>query len=135
MEAIVDVVDPQVGVDEQLWRGVNAFFGYVAAHRDGWTLLFRQEHGRYAVELDAMRTRMIDVVTGMLAHAVQGRSVEPVELTSIAYALVGACESLADWLVDHVEEAPQTTARRLMNMVWLGAQRQLDGAVWRPPAV
>jgi AcrR family transcriptional regulator len=132
MEAIVDVVDPQVGVDEQLWRGVNAFFGYVAAHRDGWTLLFRQEHG--ASELRGMRTRMIEVVTGMLARAIGDRPATAADLEATAYALVGACESLADRLVDHVEEQPEETARRLMNLVWLGAQRQLDGAVWHPPA-
>jgi AcrR family transcriptional regulator len=143
MQAIIDVVDLEVGLDEQLWRGVNAFFGFVAAHRDSWSLLYRQEHGRYAVELSQMRARMLDVVTGMLNRAVAHRaqlaatSAEPdmtaqPDLTAMAYALVGACESLAGWLVDHHDEAPQTAARRLMNIVWIGAEQLLDGAHWQP---
>jgi AcrR family transcriptional regulator len=130
MEEIVEVVDPHVGVDEQLWRGVNAFFGYVAAHRDGWTLLFRQEHG--AAELRGMRVRMIEVVTGLLTRAIGDRPTSAADLESMAFALIGACESLADRLVDHADERPEDTARRLMDMVWLGAERQLDGAAWRP---
>ena len=50
-----------------------------------------------------MRARMIDVVTGMLARAVDGArppGPRPADLTALAYALVGAGESLADWLVD-----------------------------------
>jgi hypothetical protein len=53
---------------------------------------------------------------------------------AMAYALVGAGESLADWVVDHVEESAEVTATRLMNFVWLGAGELLRGATWRPTA-
>jgi hypothetical protein len=52
----------------------------------------------------------------------------------MAYALVGAGESLADWVVDHATEPADVTATRLMNFVWLGAGELLRGAMWRPPA-
>jgi AcrR family transcriptional regulator len=132
MEAIIAVVDPQLGLHEQLWRGVNAFFSFVAANCDGWSVLYRQEHGRYATDRNQMRARMVDVVTGMLTRAVV--HTKSTDLTATAYALVGACESLADWLVDHAEESPRTAAKRLMNIVWLGAERSLDETSWRPRA-
>ena len=51
---------------------------------------------------------------------------------STAYALVGAAESLADWLADHPEADPERTATRMMNIAWLGAGQLLHGQVWRP---
>src|ERR1043166_775901 len=130
MEAIVDVVRPDLAADAQLWCGMRAFFAYVAAHRSGWILLYRQARGPFPDEWASMRARMIDVVTGMLSRAVvaRGRPARPVELTSLAHALVGASESLADHLADHPDESPDSVASRLMNIVWLGAGHLLDGA-------
>jgi AcrR family transcriptional regulator len=137
MQAIVDVVDPGLGPDEQLWRGMCGFFGYVAENRDGWSVLYRQARGPFASEVAVMRVQMIEVVVGMLTRAVVGRGRTPraADLVSLAYALVGAGESLADWLVDHPDESPEAVAGRLMNIVWLGAGQLLDGAKWRRPAV
>jgi AcrR family transcriptional regulator len=135
MEAIVAVVEPQLGPDEQLWHGMRAFFGFVAAHRDGWSVIYRQARGPFAAEVAVMRARMVDVVAGLLGRAVEGRGrrTRPADLTSLAFALVGASESLADWLADNVDESPDATASRLMNIVWLGAGHLLDGASWHPP--
>ena len=134
MQAVVDVVDPELGPDEQLWHGMRAFFSYVAANRDGWSVLYRQGRGPFAEEVAAMRARMIEVVTGMLARAVEtrGRSPRTTDLIPLAYALVGAGESLADWLAEHPDEGPESVAGRLMNVVWLGAGPLLDGAKWQP---
>jgi len=140
MEAVASAVAPAdappLPPDEQLWRGLRAFFAFVGAHRDGWRVLYRQARGTepFVAELAAMRARMVDVVCGLLSRviAASGRSPRPVDVTAMAYALVGAGESLADWAVDHSEEPPETTATRLMNFVWLGAGELLGGAVWRP---
>jgi hypothetical protein len=72
----------------------------------------------------------------MLARAVEGRGRSPrtTDLTPLAVALVGASESLADWLADHPDEKPEAVAGRLMNVVWLGAGQLLDGVTWRPMA-
>jgi len=137
MEAIAAVVESgEMPPDEQLWRGLRAFFGFVGAHRDGWAVIYRQARAteRFAAELAEMRQRIVEVVAGMLARALaaQGRSVREAELEASAYALVGAGESLADWLADHSEEDPERTATRMMNLVWLGAGQLLHGEVWRP---
>lgn len=134
LEAIVGVVEFDLAPDEQLWRGMRAFFGYVAANRDGWSVLYRHARGPFAAEHARMRARMIEVVTGMLARAVTARDLpaRPGEVTAFAHALVGAGESLADRLVDHPDTSPDVTAGRLMSMVWLGAGHLLDGATWHP---
>jgi len=137
MEAIVAATALQVPPDEQLWRGLRAFFTFVGDHRDGWSVLYRQARGqeRFAAEVAQMRARMVEVVAGLLARvmAAGGRQPRPADVTPMAYALVGAGESLADWVVDHPSEPPDVTATRLMNFVWLGAGELLRGATWRPP--
>jgi AcrR family transcriptional regulator len=137
MEAIADVVQPDLPPDEQLWRGLRAFFTFVGDHRDGWSVLYRQARGqeRFAAELAAMRVRMVEVVATLLTRVIVagGRQPRPTDVTPMAYALVGAGESLADWVVDNASEPAEVTATRLMNFVWLGAGELLRGATWRPP--
>jgi AcrR family transcriptional regulator len=132
IEAIAERVRPDTPPDEQLWHGLRAFFGFVAAHRDGWAVLYRQARGQepFAAEVDAMRGRMADMIAGLLRRADSAAPAE--DLSALAYALVGAAESLADWLVDHVDEAPDRTATRMMNLVWLGARQLHNGETWRP---
>jgi AcrR family transcriptional regulator len=137
MEAIAGAAVPDLPADVRLWRGLRAFFGFVGAHRDGWAVLYRQARGEqpFAGELATMRGRLVEVVAGMLDHALraQGREVGPTDLEVVAYALVGATESLADWLADHPDADPEKTATRMMNVAWLGAAQLLHGATWRPP--
>ncbi|HKS99215.1 MAG TPA: TetR/AcrR family transcriptional regulator [Rugosimonospora sp.] len=135
MEALINAVGPDLPPDEQLWRGLRAFFAFVAAHREAWSVLYRQARGQepFAAEVTQMRTRMVDVVASLLARVIAagGRRYRTEDVTSMAYALVGAGESLADWVVDHAEESSDETANRLMNFVWLGAGELLRGATWR----
>ena len=136
MEAIVAAIAPDIPADEQLWRGLRAFFGFVGAHRVGWAVLYRQARGEppFTGELAAMRGRMVEVVAGMLGRAMtaQGREARETDLEVMAYALVGAAESVADWLTDHHEADPEKAATRLMNITWLGAGQLMYGQVWRP---
>ncbi|MER5456941.1 TetR/AcrR family transcriptional regulator [Micromonospora sp. NPDC002389] len=139
MEAIAGAAVPDLPADERLWRGLRAFFGFVGAHRDGWSVLYRQARAEqpFARELAQMRARMVEVVAGMLDHALraEGRTAAETELEVVAYALVGATESLGDWLADHPEADPEKTATRMMNAAWLGAGQLLHGASWHPPEV
>jgi AcrR family transcriptional regulator len=137
MEAIAAVGrDEHVPAEEQLWRGLRAFFKFVGAHRDGWSVLYRQARGTepFAKELFEMRRRIVEVVAVLLdrAMAARVRTAGEGELEAAAYALVGAGESLADWLVDHPEADPERTAMRMMNFAWLGTDQLLRGEVWRP---
>jgi len=139
MEAIAGVVELDLPVDEQMWRGLRAFFTFVGAHRDGWTVLYRQARVQepFAAEVAAMRLRMVEVVAGVLGRVIEAAGARPPaadDLTAMAYALVGAGESLAEWVIDHPDENPERTATRLMNFVWLSAADLLRGASWRPAA-
>lgn len=131
---------PDLGLEQQLWRGLRAFFGFVGAHRDGWAVLYRQARGEppFAGELAGMRARIAQVVAGLLGRALPADRNGPffdkddpvrrdvrsglaeTELEVLAYALVGAAESLADWLVDHPETDPGRMADRVMDVLWLG---------------
>ncbi len=138
MEAIADAVvaGTPLTPEEQLWRGLRAFFTFVGTHRDGWSVLYRQARGQepFAAEVARMRTRMVEVVAGLLTRAIEagGATMQGGDVTAMAYALVGAGESLADWMVDHSEEPAETAATRLMNVIWLGAGDLLRGATWHP---
>jgi AcrR family transcriptional regulator len=136
IEAVTAAVAADLPPDEQLWRGLRAFFGFVGAHRDGWTVLYRQARGQepFAGEVAAMRARMADVVGVLLGRALSsvGRRVGERDLEVMAYALVGASESLADWLADRPSEDPERAATRMMNIAWLGADQLLRGATWHP---
>jgi AcrR family transcriptional regulator len=137
LEAIVAVVGEEgLPADEQLWRGLRAFFGFVGAHRDGWSVLYRRGRGiqPFVRDLAAMRERMVEVIAGLLRRAMlaHGREAREGDLSATAYALVGAAESLADWLAEHPEADPEKTATRMMNITWLGAGQLLHGEVWRP---
>jgi AcrR family transcriptional regulator len=135
LEAIVDVVDPALTPENQLWRGMRAFFEFVAANRAGWSVLSSQARGRFTEERAVMRARMVDVVDGLITRAVvaRGRTPRPDEITTLAYALVGAGESLADWLADAPEQSPSALATRCMTIVWMGVGNLVDGAAWKPP--
>ncbi|GAA4714116.1 TetR/AcrR family transcriptional regulator [Phytohabitans rumicis] len=136
MEAIAEAVAPDLTPDGQLWSGLRAFFRFVGAHRDGWGVLYRQARAQqpFADNLAEMRERMVRVVGVMLAQALaaEGREIRDTDLEVMAYALVGASESLADWLADHPEADPDKTATRMMNVAWLGAAQLLRGDVWHP---
>jgi AcrR family transcriptional regulator len=138
MEAVAGAVEPDLPPDEQLWRGLRAFFGYVREHRDGWLVLHRKARGDepFGAELAKMRVRMVEVVTVLLGRmiAAGGVEVRPGDVAPMAYALVGASESLADWAVDQGDEAAEVTATRLMNFVWVGGASLLRGDLWSPQA-
>jgi len=132
LEALAAGVRPAAAPDDQLWNGLRAVFGFVAAHRDGWLVLYRQSTEPFASERHAMRGRIVEVVADLLEGACADRPVRgrPEDVIPVAHALVGAAESMADWLVDHPEEDPDVTATRMMNLVWLGAGNLLEGRTW-----
>jgi len=136
MEAIATEVVGADAPDQQLWRGLRAFFTFVGAHRDGWAVLYRQARAQqpFAGASAEMRERMVQVVAMMLGRALaaEGREVGDTDLQVMANALVGASESLADWLADHPEAEPEKTATRMMNFAWLGAAQLLRGETWLP---
>lgn len=137
VEAISVVVDESLPPREQLWRGIQGFFTFVAENRDSWRVLHRQAGTQgepFAAELAVGRKRAIAVIGLLLEHAAQAQEVGafgPGETEALAAGLVGAGESLADWWLDHPEDTPKAMSARLMNLVWLGFGNLVQGKVWR----
>lgn len=126
--------------EARLHAGLAAFFAFVAAHRDSWVVLHRQgpEEGRaVAAEVAAARRAVMAEVTALVREGVSGipgaAALDEEEADFVAHALVGAADSLTDWMARHPEQSPDGVTRRLMNMTWVGMRNVLAGEVWRPP--
>jgi AcrR family transcriptional regulator len=121
MEAVAAVAGVEVDrPGRRLCLGLEAFFGFVAAHRDAWSVLHRQARGRepFAGVIAQMRAQWIEIVVGVLREAVPDAD----NGIPAAYALVGAVESLADWIAEHGgnDADPQATAVRLADLILRG---------------
>jgi AcrR family transcriptional regulator len=120
--------------EQRLAHGLRAFLRFVAAHRDGWSVLYRQARGQepFAAVIGQLRAQMAEVVSGSLARVVAeaGQAMRESDVQTMGYALVGAAEALADWIVDHPSEDPDAIADRLMTVIWLGAAAALRGESW-----
>lgn len=136
VESITSAAAVDLPPDEQLWRGLRAFFTFVDVHRDSWSVLYRQArtHEPFATEVATVRSGVVDVVAGLLTSAMIAEGKPPraaVDVSAMAQALVGASESLADWASDGPGEPAEVTAARLMNFAWVGFGNLLRGSTWR----
>ncbi|MFC7219122.1 TetR/AcrR family transcriptional regulator [Streptomyces polyrhachis] len=126
--------------ESQLWRGLSAFFGFVAEHRDGWVVLYRQASevgGEVAAEVQRQRGEVGAAVASLVASGIartdtSARLADP-EVSFVAMALVGAADALTDWMAEHPGESPDQVTQRLMSMIWVGMRNALAGETWTPP--
>jgi AcrR family transcriptional regulator len=124
----------------RLWAGLQAFFGFVADHRDSWAVLHRQAPGlgeTIAEEIRKARHTILEEVRALVLKGI-ALSPAPVHLGDtdadfVAHALVGAADSLTDWMERHPGESPERVTLRLMGMIWVGMRQVLGGEVWVPP--
>lgn len=137
MGAIAEAADQSLPADEQLWRGVRAYFEFVGTQRDGWSVLYREANAAGAApaaEVAGMRRRIVELVATLIADVAtsKGGHVKGVEADALAQALVGAGESLANWWSEHPEQTAEDLASRLMNLTWVGLGDLYEGRRWRP---
>lgn len=127
----------------RLYAGLSAFFAFVAEHRDSWIVLHRQasELGEsIAAAVAEARRAVMAQVAGLVwdgireSVAARGRGAQLADEDAdfVAHALVGAADSLTDWMGRHPQQSPEGVTLRLMNMVWMGMDRVLGGEVWTP---
>jgi AcrR family transcriptional regulator len=136
VQAITDAVAQGRGSDDRLWRGLRAFFQFVADYRDGWRVLYRQARGQetFAEELARLRTTVASIVADMLAqaNADANGTVARTDIQTLAFALVGAAEATAEWVIEREQGDPDETATRLVNVLWVGAGGMMRGQTWDP---
>jgi AcrR family transcriptional regulator len=124
----------------RLWAGLKAFFAFVSEHADGWSVLHRQAPGlgeAIAAEIVRARQSVLAEVHTLVRGGIE-LSAGPVRLGDtdadfVAHALVGAADSITDWMERHPEETPDRITLRLMGMVWVGMRQVLGGEIWIPP--
>ena len=124
----------------RLWAGMRAFFGFVSDHRDSWAVLHRQAPDlgvTIAGEISRVRHSILDevrtLVSGGIALSPSPARLGDTDADFVAHALVGAADSLTDWMERHPDESPDRVTLRLMGMMWVGMRQVLDGEVWVPP--
>ena len=132
----------EVGTSSELrlWAGIRSFFAFVAEHGDGWAVLHRQAPGlSEAIATETARVRQ-GILAEVRALVRDGIALSPTpahlgdaDADFVAHALVGAADSLTDWMVRHPDEPPERVTLRLMGMVWVGMRQVLGGEVWLPP--
>jgi AcrR family transcriptional regulator len=140
VEAFQDAAKDGSTSELRLWAGLRAFFGFVADHRDSWAVLHRQAPGlgeAIAAEIARTRASVLAEVDTLVREGI-ALSPRPARLGQadaefVAHALVGAADSLTDWMERHPDESPDRVTLRLMGMVWVGMRQVLDGEVWVPP--
>nr|WP_134010058.1 TetR/AcrR family transcriptional regulator [Streptomyces sp. 846.5] len=142
--AVGQAAEPGLEAGEQLRRGLTAFFGFVAEHRESWIVLYQQARAQgepVVEEVAAARRQVTAAVTALVRRAALD-SVPPQrpderpdrgEAAAVAQAIVGAADALAGWVLDTGPEPPEETARRLMSVIWIGLEPRLHGARYRKP--
>ncbi|MFI7100106.1 TetR/AcrR family transcriptional regulator [Streptomyces sp. NPDC050161] len=150
VEAVTAAVEPDVAADRQLWSGLKGFFAHTAEHPDGWAVLHQQARTQgepFAREVAVMRAEITEFVTGLIAAAAQEAGCDGEladrEVAGLAHALVGAAESLAEWVNvpadggaagEREQPSAKETAATLMNFAWAGLGRLMGGERWAPGA-
>jgi AcrR family transcriptional regulator len=135
LAAVAAGVRTELPPDMQLWHGLAAFFSYVGSHRESWRVVHRQsitQGGPFSAELLAMRRQAISLVDTLLVRVATKEGLDDNATESLAAALVGAAESLADWWLDNPEVPSRVVASRLMNLVWMGFGGLMQDTTWHP---
>ncbi|MEU6825546.1 TetR/AcrR family transcriptional regulator [Streptomyces atriruber] len=123
----------------RLHAGLLAFFAFVSEHRDSWVVLHRQaselSEAIAAAVAEARRAVMAEVADLVRAGIAEGGPTAQLtdeDADFVTHALVGAADSLTDWMARHPDQSPEGVTLRLMNMVWVGMGRVLEGEAWKP---
>ena len=138
-DAIDSAANADAPADEQLWRGILAFFTFVSEQRDSWVVLFGESTtygGPFAEEAGRLRRQIARLVAQLLGEAAAAEGLDPRQLGAMepfAWALTGAGESLAAWWLEHPGESRESVARMLMNFAWMGFGDLVRGKGWQPP--
>jgi AcrR family transcriptional regulator len=140
-ESLRAAADAGAAPDDQLWRGILAFFEFVQEQSDSWAILLGEATsgaGPFATEGAEVRRQIAEVVGDLLRRAAEEEGVDAagLELTEpMARALIGAGESLAAWWREHPEQTREAVALLLMNFAWVGLGDLVRQRRWGPGPV
>ncbi|MDA0566933.1 TetR/AcrR family transcriptional regulator [Streptomonospora sp. S1-112] len=126
---------PELG----LWSGLREFFGYVAANRDAWRVLYQQARTQgepFSQEVHTARVRVVDEITSMVVAGTAlpegGRIVGERDAEILARIAIGAADALTDWLLENPDETADSLVDRVLNLALVGVERYQTGDIAAP---
>ncbi len=138
-EQVLPAWGQELPQQERFWRGFVAFFRFIEANREAWGVLYRD-----AVEINdsmvkgihAFNVEMAETVAKAFEQDLEAREADPL-LTQYSlaagHAVVGVCQTLADYWLDHPEETVFRLAGTAMAVLWKGFGQMIDdGKPWFP---
>ena len=138
-EAAAGVDDSGViDAEGRLFATSLAFFAHVDENREEWSVLFGELAARgapFSREVAAVRRSITDRTAALFDIVLRRAGTAPDKVggtEALAYAFVGAGESLANWWLEHPEEPKEAMATRLIDVAWVGLKHLLGEAVPAP---
>jgi AcrR family transcriptional regulator len=122
LDRLRSATDPGAAPDERLLAGILEFLRFVHERRDGWQVLYSEaatRGGPLAEEVASVREAIARMIMRLLAQGVPGGGASgqaSAALDSVAHAVVGAGESLANWWIAHPELPPEQAAQLLVAL-------------------
>lgn len=116
---------------ERLRAAIEAFFAFVERRRPGWEILYSEAAtpgGPFAEEVTDLRNQIVGEVRLFLEvnEVDPDESSPPLALDALAYAVVGAGESLANWWLRHPEVQRDVVADWLFGFARAGLPQTID---------
>jgi AcrR family transcriptional regulator len=121
-----------VGPEERLRAAIDAFFAFVERRRHGWEILYSEaatRGGPLAEEVTILRGQIVGEMRRFLENngiAPDDQSSGPLLLDALAYAVVGAGESLANWWLRHPKVDRVEVANWLFGFARAGLPEAMD---------
>jgi AcrR family transcriptional regulator len=119
--AVAEATDEAPDVEEALRRSLLAFFAFAHEHRRSWHVLLRTEASvvgpAAATEIESARQEQTKHIARIAAHL---PGADPLAAEAAAEMIVGACERLSVWYVQHEQITTQQAADYAMRLVWRG---------------
>lgn len=123
---------PEMG----LWKGLYAFFRFVADNQASWAVLYQQARSQgepFSTEVSQARCRVMDEITALVVNGTKlpdgERAISTKDAEILARIAAGAADALTDWLLEHPEESPDTLTDRVMNLALVGVERYNSGGL------
>lgn len=121
----------------QLWRGIDAYFGFIGENMSIWRMVYADVALAGTAPNEELRQAQgaaVEMMATLLRRgAEEGTPDAPIEeVAPFAQAFVGAATALSAWWIEHPDEPRELQSLRLMNFAWVGFESLLAGRFWRP---
>jgi AcrR family transcriptional regulator len=121
-ERVTSAVRSVVGPRESMLAGIEAWFTFIAQHRDIWDGLLSGEDLPVSHEVSALRQRQARVVAELLSGEAGAAGVAAPDSVfgALAHIINGACEYLAIWWREHPDVSPAELAELCTTVLYPG---------------